>query len=94
MGRPSHSNLRLRDSDVRLSSEAKRDNERIVVAEGKFDVFSQGERGPMWRQCFVDLEDAKRRAQELATEEGLEFFVFSPKDSSEVVRFFPRPGRR
>ena len=91
MGQLSQTDLRLHESDVRLSSQAKRGNGRIAVPEGEFDVFSQDERGPMWRQCFTDLEGAEIRAQELAIEEGLESFVFSLKNSSEVARFFPRP---
>jgi hypothetical protein len=42
----------------------------------------------MWRHCFLDLGSAKARAQELAIEEGLEFFVFSLTRFSEVARFF------
>jgi hypothetical protein len=62
-----------------------------AVREGEFAVFSQDEKGPMWRQCFPDLGGAKARAQRLAIEEGLECFVFSLRNPSEVARFFPRP---
>jgi hypothetical protein len=91
MGQVSHGDLRLQDSDVRSSFRGKGGNGGIAVAEDEFAVFSQDEKGPLWRQCFLDLESAKRKAQELAIEEGLEFFVFSLKDSSEVARFFPKP---
>ena len=45
----------------------------------------------MWRDVFPDLETAKVRAQRLATEEGLEFFVFSFREAREIARFFPKP---
>jgi len=86
MGQVSYGDVRLDDSDVRLSF---RGNGEIAVAADEFAVFSQDEKGPMWRQCFLDLGSAKARAQELAIQEGLEFFVFSLKNSSEVARFFP-----
>ena len=56
-----------------------------------FAVFAQGDSGPEWRAFFGDLDAAKRKAQELASKEGLELFVLSFKDASEVARFFPRP---
>lgn len=91
MGQASYGDLRLQDSDVRSPFPGKRDNGGIAVAEDEFAVFSQDERGPMWREFFPDPESAKAKAQELATEEGLECFVFSLRNSSEVARFFPRP---
>ena len=41
--------------------------------DGAFDVFSQDEKGPMWRESFSDLESAKAKAQALALQEGWEF---------------------
>jgi hypothetical protein len=61
------------------------------MAEDEFAVFCQDEKGPMRTQCFQDLGSAKAMAQELAIKEGLECFVFSLKNSSEVALFFPRP---
>ncbi|HEV2381551.1 MAG TPA: hypothetical protein VG206_17370 [Terriglobia bacterium] len=90
MGQLSYSDLGFYDSNAATSSQGKRGN-GSALPEGEFAVFSQDEKGPMWRQCFLDLETAKAKAQELAIEEGLEFFVFSLKDSSEVTRFFPKP---
>ena len=55
-----------------------------------FAVFAEGEEGPQWRLFACDLETAKRKAQQLATEEGMEFFVFSIGDASEVARLFPK----
>jgi len=60
-----------------------------MLGEG-FDVFAQEDRGPIWRTSYPDLETAKAKAQILANEEGREFFVFSFKYSSEVVRVFPK----
>ena len=57
--------------------------------DDEFAVFAEDEKGPTWRQVFPDLESAKARAQELATQEGLEFFVFNFRDHREVARFFP-----
>ena len=55
----------------------------------EFALFVHEEKGPFWRGFYSDLEEAKRRAQELANEEGFEFFIFRFKDKSEIARFFP-----
>ncbi len=64
--------------------------------EHLFGLFIQDEEGPLLRDFYTDLDEAKRKAQELATNEGFEFFVFDFKDSSEIARFLPvswqRPG--
>jgi len=57
----------------------------------EFDVFAQAESGPIWRGSFSDLNSAKAKAKTLATQEGLEFFVFSYSGAREVARFFPKP---
>ncbi len=59
-----------------------------------FGLFVQDEDVPLWRACFTDLGAAKIRAQELANEEGFEFFVFNFRDRSEVARFFPVKSMR
>ena len=60
--------------------------------DGEFGVFSQDEKGSIWRGSFSDLESAKAIARTLALKEGLEFFVRSLGDVSEIVaRFFPKP---
>jgi len=87
MRQASDGDLGFYDSNTASSSQGN----GSALREGEFAVFSQDDSGPMWRQCFLDLETAKTKAQELAIEEGLEFFVFSLKNSSEVARFFPRP---
>ena len=61
--------------------------------DDQFSVYAKEERGPVWRGVYSELERAKFRAQELATQEGVEFFVFSLNDSSEVARFFPKPAK-
>jgi hypothetical protein len=91
MGQVNYGYLRLHNSDVRSSFQGNPGNGGIAVAEGEFAVFSQDERGPMWREFSRDLGSAEARAKQLAIEEGLEFFVFSLKNSTEVARFFPRP---
>ena len=55
-----------------------------------FAVFVQDERGPLWRQSFPDAETARTKAKQLALDEGLECFVFSFVNCSEVARFFPQ----
>jgi hypothetical protein len=40
------------------------------------------------RGIFSDLDAAKRKTQELANEEGFEFFIYNLKDGSEIARFF------
>lgn len=57
-----------------------------------YAVFSEGEGGAMWRAFSADLESAKARAQQLAIDDGIEVFVFSFNDASEVARFFPKPN--
>jgi len=59
-----------------------------------YGIFVDDERGPVWKAFFADLDGAKERAQQIAIENGVEAFVFSFKDSSEVARFFPKPVRR
>lgn len=58
--------------------------------ENQFGLFSQDEKGPLWRAFFSDLEDAKRKAQKLADLEGLEFFIYDFELDGEVARFYPR----
>ncbi|MGD0227414.1 MAG: hypothetical protein ABSF71_34270 [Terriglobia bacterium] len=43
----------------------------------------------MWRGSFADLDEAKRKAQQLADEERQEFFVCRFEDYSEIARVFP-----
>jgi len=59
----------------------------------EFAVFAQDDKGPMWRAAAPGLEEAKRLAQQLADEEGIEFFVFSFRRASEVARFLPNLKR-
>jgi hypothetical protein len=47
----------------------------------------------MWRATIAGLEEAKRLAQKLTDEEGIEFFVFSFRTLSEVARCVPNPNR-
>jgi hypothetical protein len=56
----------------------------------EFGVFSRGDRGLTWRESAHDLDAARSRAQQLATEEEKEFFVFSFRDATEVARFCPK----
>lgn len=95
MRQASDGDLGFYDSNAASSSQGKRGN-GSALPEGEFALFSQDERGPMWREFSHDLGSAKARAQELAIEEGLECFVFSLRNSSEVARFFPgrSPVRR
>jgi hypothetical protein len=63
----------------------------MAVQDGRFELFSQDEKGPLWRASFSDLESAKAKGQALADEEGIEFFVFDLRAGQEVARFFPKP---
>lgn len=54
-----------------------------------FGLFMEDEKGPLWRGFFDNLTRAKKAARELAEREGLEFFVFSFQDYTEVTRAFP-----
>ena len=62
-----------------------------MIESLRFEVFVDGERGPIRRGSFLDFESAKVRAQALANVEGKEFFVFSFNHAREVARFFPKP---
>ena len=55
----------------------------------KFGLFQDDGGGFVWRGSFVDLDAAKRRAQQFADEERHEFFVRRFEDYSEVARVFP-----
>ena len=43
----------------------------------------------MWRESAADLNEARRNAQRLADDEGVEFFVYSFRSFTEVARLFP-----
>jgi hypothetical protein len=55
----------------------------------EFGLFEDAEKGPLWREFFLDLDKAKVRAQQLADESDHEFFVFSFNNFVEVARSFP-----
>ena len=57
--------------------------------DAHFDVFAGDENRPIWRGTFNDLDSAKALAKKLASQEGLEFFVFNFEDQQEVAHFFP-----
>ena len=60
--------------------------------DNKFGLFEDDGKGPLWRGFFAGLDEAKRRAQQLADEKGHEFFVFCLTQYSEVARSFPSRG--
>jgi len=60
-----------------------------VAMDDIFGLFRYDDKGIHFREVVADVEEAKRRAQELATAEGFEFFVFSYKECREIARFFP-----
>jgi len=64
-----------------------------VAEELQFALFQDDERGPLWRAPFTDLDEAKRQAQRFADDEGHEFFVYSFKSYTEVMRVFPSKRR-
>jgi hypothetical protein len=55
----------------------------------EFCLYEKDTRGRLWRASFADLAEAKRHAQELADDEGKEFFVHSFKDFIELARICP-----
>ncbi|HUI42188.1 MAG TPA: hypothetical protein VL523_09475 [Terriglobia bacterium] len=59
----------------------------------QFALFSDGEGGPLWREFFSSLDDAKRKGRECAETEAVEFFIFSFKEETEIMRFFPPPTK-
>ena len=57
--------------------------------DDQFGLFQDDHDGPLWRASFADMDEAKRRGQKFADDEGEEFFVYSFKNYSEVARLFP-----
>ncbi len=55
--------------------------------EKKFGVFIRDGRGVLWRYFCDDLEEAERRAKEIATTEGVESIVFNLRNFLEVATF-------
>jgi hypothetical protein len=64
-------------------------SECIVQSEDEFGLFEDTEKGPLWRDFFGDLGEAKLKAKKLADEEGHEFFVYNFITYTEVARFSP-----
>jgi hypothetical protein len=60
--------------------------------DNKFALFEDDGKGPLWREFFANLDEAKRRAQQLADDKGHECFVFCLTKYSEVARSFPPSG--
>ena len=56
-----------------------------------FGLFMDDDKGPLWRDFFDNLEEAKQQGQKLASVEHNEFFIFSFEENCEVERFFPVP---
>jgi hypothetical protein len=52
-----------------------------------------GKKGPKFREYCTDIEIARKRAQELADQEGLPFLVFNLMGTRTVGVFRPRPER-
>lgn len=55
----------------------------------KFGLFVTDGSGPVWRCGLNDLDEAKRKAKEIAETEGIECFVHSLEEGYEVERFQP-----
>ncbi len=64
-----------------------------MSSESEFALFVQNRNGAIWREYADDLAEAGRRAQELATREGVESFVYSFKDFREKGRYLPLPSK-
>jgi hypothetical protein len=60
-----------------------------VLREDQFGLFQDDHDGPLWRASFAELDEAKRRGQEFADDEGREFFVYCFRNYSEVARLLP-----
>jgi hypothetical protein len=56
-----------------------------------FALFVEDEQGPLFREFCDNLEEAQRKAQDMADLEGFPFLIFSFVKSKEVGRFKPRP---
>ena len=61
-----------------------------MPTDHKFAVFSQDGMGaPLWKGFFNDLAEARQRAQNCVSAEGVEAFIFDFDSAFEVARFFP-----
>jgi hypothetical protein len=56
------------------------------VGGGDFEVFIKDSKGPLWKGFFATLGEAKQKAQEFATSEQCEAFVYSFVNECEVQR--------
>ena len=57
--------------------------------KSQFGVFMDDGHGPIWRDSFADMGEAKAYAQALAETAGTEIFVYSFIPYTEVARFSP-----
>lgn len=55
----------------------------------QFGVFKLLKSWPLYRDFFAGVEQARRRAQEVADAEGWEYLVVNFKEHREVARFYP-----
>jgi hypothetical protein len=54
-------------------------------------LFLEDEKGPLFQEFCADLEQARRKAQELANRQGLPVIIFSFVEARQVGRFKPKP---
>jgi hypothetical protein len=55
----------------------------------QYGLFEDDGKGPMWRDSFTDLEQAKIQGQKLANKEQVTFFIYCFHRFREVARFKP-----
>jgi hypothetical protein len=61
------------------------------VPDPQFALMVEDDEGPIFRDFWVDLEEARRKAQEAADRQGLPVLIFSFAETKIVARLEPRP---
>jgi len=60
-----------------------------MIVDLQFGLYEEDERGRMWRASFAELDEAKRRGEQLAKDEGKDYVVYNFKSCREVARLCP-----
>ncbi len=63
--------------------------ENFDLPEEDFAVFLRTCGGLVWKNCCDNLGEAKRRAEEITTTEGVESFVLDLRSCCKVATFLP-----
>ena len=60
-----------------------------MASNGRFGVYKDDGKGPIWRVSFSDLAEAERNGQKFANDEQVEFFIYCFRTFVEIARIYP-----